>query len=104
MKKYCIFSTHHVKFFLKKLDRGETNAILKHSTAQHSTAQHSTAQHSTAQHSTAQHSTAQHSTAQHVNLNIRAYLSYIKIKIASKIDVFVPQRCLFLVAKREEVA
>ncbi|WP_441651831.1 hypothetical protein ACTMEC_00120 (plasmid) [Enterococcus faecalis] len=94
MKKYCIFSTHHVKFFLKKLDRGETNAILKHSTAQHSTAQHSTAQ----------HSTAQHSTAQHVNLNIRAYLSYIKIKIASKIDVFVPQRCLFLVAKREEVA
>ncbi|WP_438709833.1 adenine methyltransferase [Enterococcus sp. AZ112] len=58
MKKYCIFSTHHVKFFLKKLDRGETNAILKHSTAQHSTAQHSTAQHSTAQHSTAQHSTA----------------------------------------------
>ncbi|EIR3947632.1 hypothetical protein LWX57_002394 [Enterococcus faecalis] len=89
MKKYCIFSTHHVKFFLKKLDRGETNAILKHSTAQHSTAQHST---------------AQHSTAQHVNLNIRAYLSYIKIKIASKIDVFVPQRCLFLVAKREEVA
>ncbi|WP_438840381.1 hypothetical protein [Enterococcus sp. AZ050] len=99
MKKYCIFSTHHVKFFLKKLDRGETNAILKHSTAQHSTAQHSTAQHSTAQ-----HSTAQHSTAQHVNLNIRAYLSYIKIKIASKIDVFVPQRCLFLVAKREEVA
>ncbi|MGM0252301.1 hypothetical protein IGJ92_002857 [Enterococcus sp. AZ127] len=59
---------------------------------------------STAQHSTAQHSTAQHSTAQHVNLNTRAYLSYIKIKIASKIDVFVPQRCLFLVAKREEVA
>lgn len=49
-------------------------------------------------------STAQHSTAQHVNLNTRAYLSYIKTKIVSKIDIFVSQRCLFFVAKREEVA
>ncbi|MDN3139576.1 hypothetical protein P0E58_13855 [Enterococcus faecalis] len=78
MKKYCIFSTHHVKFFLKKLDRGETNAILKHSTAQHSTAQHSTAQ----------HSTAQHSTAQHVNLNTRAYLAYTKIELFMIKQVF----------------